>query len=416
MIRLSVLLLLSFVVGAQASASTLEVEKLLHESLQAVRVGQLTAAERAIDRLLQRYPNHRLAHLIKGDLLLARSKPLSTLGDIAEAPADRLQELRAEAVVRSKHWQHIPPQDHFPQYLWQLEPEQPYALLVDAARSRLYVFENIAGEPKLKTDFYVTLGKQGSGKTREGDQKTPLGVYHITGSVPKHKLSDFYGSGAFPLSYPNEWDRRHRRNGHGIWLHGVPRSTYNRAPLASDGCVVMSNPDFDALAEYVQTGHTPVIIADQLQWIDRHTWRQQSEGLRKRLEQWRQDWESRDLDRYLRHYSAQFTSNEQDYAVWVAHKRSINRHKTWVKVNLSRLNIIQYPGPERLAVVSFEQNYQSNNFQNMMVKRQYWQHGEHGWQIIYEGPVTTALSLANNERSRIRNRNANNRSTKSRWS
>jgi len=56
-----------------------------------------------------------------------------------------------------------------------------------------------------------------------------LGVYHVTGNLQKDYLvktygnqSTLYGDGAFPLNYPNDWDRRLRRNGHGIWLHGVP--------------------------------------------------------------------------------------------------------------------------------------------------------------------------------------------------
>ena len=30
------------------------------------------------------------------------------------------------------------------------------------------------------------------------------------------------GDGAFPLNYPNEWDRRLNKTGSGIWLHGTP--------------------------------------------------------------------------------------------------------------------------------------------------------------------------------------------------
>jgi murein L,D-transpeptidase YafK len=68
--------------------------------------------------------------------------------------------------------------------------------------------------------------------------------------MPQDKLTDFYGSGAFPINYPNEWDRIRGRNGYGIWLHGTPRDTYSRPPRASDGCIVLSNEDLD-LHSYV---------------------------------------------------------------------------------------------------------------------------------------------------------------------
>src|SRR2546426_9070406 len=54
----------------------------------------------------------------------------------------------------------------------QLHPGQKHVLVVDSRRSRLYVFGNDQGRPRLVADFYVTLGKNGVEKTREGDQKT----------------------------------------------------------------------------------------------------------------------------------------------------------------------------------------------------------------------------------------------------
>ena len=77
----------------------------------------------------------------------------------------------------------------------------------------------------------------------------------------KEKLPDFYGPGAFPISYPNEWDKLHRRNGYGIWLHGTPSETYSRPPRATDGCVVLTNDDLRRLARYVDVGRTPVVIS-----------------------------------------------------------------------------------------------------------------------------------------------------------
>ena len=41
---------------------------------------RLSDALEKVDTLIQRYPNFRLAHLIRGDLLLARSRPLPSFG------------------------------------------------------------------------------------------------------------------------------------------------------------------------------------------------------------------------------------------------------------------------------------------------------------------------------------------------
>ena len=100
-------------------------------------------------------------------------------------------------------------------------------------------------------------------------RKTPVGVYVISDQIPRSRLTDFYGAGAYPLDYPNEWDQTVGRTGHGIWLHGVPSDTYNRPPRASDGCVVLANPDIAEVAQYVQVGVTPVIISDRIEWVER---------------------------------------------------------------------------------------------------------------------------------------------------
>ena len=172
----------------------------------------------------------------------------------------------------------------------------------------------------------------GAQKQREGDQKTPIGVYHVTANLPRQKLTDFYGSGAFPLNYPNAWDKRMGRNGHGIWLHGVPSDTYSRPPRASDGCIVLSNADLEAVGRTVQIGLTPVIIADEIEWMEPGAFDQERGGLAAAFEAWRADWESRDSAKYLSHYAARFRSEDQDLAAWSAHKRKVNAGKEWIKV------------------------------------------------------------------------------------
>ena len=42
------------------------------------------------------------------------------------------------------------------------------------------------------------------------------------------------------------------------------------------------------------------------------------------------------------------------------------------------------PGKEEMVVVTFEQNYQSNNLSNQMKKRQYWIREDGNWRIIHE--------------------------------
>lgn len=347
-----------------------------------------TALERT-ETLLRQYPNFRLGHLIRGDLLLARAKTISTFGNAVKAPPDKLADLREEAIARLKAYRHKPAADAMPRYLLQMEPDQKYAIVVDTQKSRLYLYQNDpqAGRPRFVADYYITHGKLGAEKTKEGDKKTPVGVYHVTGSLPRAKLGDFYGSGAYPLDYPNEWDRLHGRNGHGIWLHGTPSDTFSRPPRASDGCVVLANQDLDALAKDLQPGLTPVIISSQVEWLSLDDWQAERKALDKTIDDWRADWESRDTARFMRHYSKKFSTGGQDFEQFAAQKRQVNSGKEWIKVKISNLSVFRNPGKEELVIVTFDQDYRSNNLSNQMKKRQYWIREDGSWKIIYEGAV-----------------------------
>ena len=368
-----------------AAATPVEPEAFLVKTLIAIKNNQLDAALAELEKVLQAYPNYRLAHLIKGDLLLARSQPLKTMGGAAGVPADRVADLRDEARARLARFQTERPTDRVPRYLVQLQPEQKYALVIDTSKSTLYVFENREGAARYLADYYISSGKNGIDKLREGDKKTPVGVYHVTSSMPREKLGALYGTGAFPINYPNEWDRREGRKGGGIWLHGTPSDTFSRPPQASDGCVVLTNQDLDAIRQRMQIGLTPVIISSAVEWVDPQAMSVLRQELTGVIESWRRDWESLNTERYLAHYSPAFTSGTQDYRAFAQQKRNVNAGKQWVKVRVERPSMFLYPGKERLAVVTFEQDYTSSNLGNRMRKRQYWIRESAGWRIIHEG-------------------------------
>ena len=373
--------------AAVGSSETVQVEPeaMLVKTLIEIRNNRLEAALAEVEKVIQSYPNFRLAHLIKGDLLLARSRPLRELGEAPNAPRDRIEDLRDEARVRLARVNFERPADRVPKYLLQMNSEQKHVLIVDTRQSTLYVFENNNGLPRYLADYYVSSGKNGSDKTRQGDKKTPLGVYHVTDNLPREKLGALYGVGAFPISYPNEMDRREGRNGNGIWLHGVPLDTYSRPPRASDGCVVLTNQDLETLGKNLRIGVTPVIIADGIDWIKPEALEDVRKDLLASVDKWRHDWESLDTETYLKHYAPGFSTGTQNLAAWSQQKRQVNSAKTYIKLKLERVSAFLYPGRDDLAVVTFDQDYASSNLSNQMKKRQYWIYEKGGWRILYEG-------------------------------
>ncbi len=362
-----------------------EVESLLFDALAALREGSLNRAETVINTLLQKYPNYQLAHLIRADILRARAgQPSHIATGVSSNPqiAGLLTELQArvgkysEPAIDGKR----------PEPFVQLAPQVRFAIAVDVSRSRLYVLENAPMGPRRVVDMYATIGASGVGKAKEGDKRTPVGVYNILNAIERDKLTDFYGEGAFPLDYPNVLDKKSGKSGHGIWIHGVPKETFARAPRSSEGCIVVSNEDLKALTPYIQPGYTQIAIAEAINWIPAAQVSQDEHALRKSIEKWRTDWESRDMNRYIDHYANTFFSDKvSSRDEWRIVRKSVTEEKNSITVNLNNLTIAHLPAPSDTMLVMFDQNYKSDTAHTTLRKRQYWQREGSRWKIIYEG-------------------------------
>ena len=362
-----------------------EVEGSLVRAIVGLRDQGMKHAMGEIDRALLLNPNFRLGHLVRGDMLMARAGRPVAFASASVAP-ESVAHLEDEARVRLRRYLDAPPVDYMPAPLLQLAPSQTHALLVDTSRSRLFVYANDNGRPRYVTDFYISLGKNGIEKQREGDQKTPIGIYTILST--KEKLPDFYGPRAFPLSYPNDWDKLNGRNGHGIWFHGTPSETYSRPPWATDGCVVLTNDDLAKLTSYVDVSRTPVVIGQAVEWRDSKRWQADRDAFMASFSRWRGDWESLDMNRYFANYSTNFRSDSNDLANWKAKKRKTNAGKAWIKVGVHEMSFFAYPGAREMMMVTFEQEYRSSNLSNRTVKRQYWVREGKDWRIVHEAVIT----------------------------
>lgn len=375
-------------------------ERELADALQRIGVGDLDGALAGLDALLVRQPNFRLAHLARGDALLARAGALANFGGAARGDSESLADLRSEATLRLDALRGPGGADVVPAALLRFAPHERHAIVVDTRRARIFVYRQTDGLPELVADFYASHGKLGADKLREGDKRTPIGVYRVAGWLSPAELTEFYGAGAFPLTYPNAWDRRAGRDGFGIWLHGAPRTTYARAPRASDGCVVLANDDLRALVTFVDGARTPVVIEDGVRMVAPATLRAERFALEQAIESWRADWQSRNPDRYLAHYARDFASEDGlDRAGWGEHKRRVNAAKRYIEVGVGELSL-QRVGDD-LAVATFAQDYRSDNLSGAMQKRQYWVREDGVWRIAWEGDATKDLGRPMRSRAQL---------------
>ncbi|MDH5547283.1 MAG: L,D-transpeptidase family protein [Gammaproteobacteria bacterium] len=390
-----VLLICALATGLASGYSQAEVvhsdthEKRLISAIEDIKKLNIDTAIERLEKLVSENPRFKLAQLVYADFLKAKTQALNTFGQPYHTEGEKIDALREEAVARWKHHTQHPQQNHLPRYLLQLNSEQKNIILVDTSQSRLMLYRNKNGAPVLVDDFYASIGKNGVDKLMEGDKRTPLGVYFVSRFLEPESLPDFYGHGAFPINYPNSWDRFRGRTGSGIWLHGNPLSTYSRPPLDSDGCVTVTNNDFDRIKPYISVDQTtPFVIADGVEWVDTDSLQQRRELFTDILMRWKKDWESLDHNRYMSHYSNDFSAEGVDFAQWKQEKLSVNQFKDYIKINLDDISILEYPGNEKVTVITFVQTYVSNNYRGKQRKRIYLkQETDNNWRIFYEGSV-----------------------------
>jgi len=376
----------------QAPAAPNDVEAALLDSLQRFASGDLDGALSDMRDLGRRQPKFHLAHLLEGDMLLSRTQVLSDIGQgpVLEGDGEGLAGLREEARARLQASREPLPQGRLPRALLWLDEGIHTALVMDKASHRLYVYRRGEdGTPELWRDFYATTGKRAGNKNKRGDLRTPEGVYFITGHIPDKKLPDLYGAGAYPMNYPNAWDRHLGKSGYGIWLHGTESASYSRPPLDSEGCVVLPNPDLLTVGQRLQPGLTPIIVTDQVRWMKREAWQKLRLEVAAAIEQWRSDWSSNDAQRYLAHYADDFWSGKTNLDVWRRQKEGIVNSVAWQKVSLSALSVFAYPqqagNGREILVANFHQHYASSNFSDEMDKRLYLVKEEGRWRVLYEG-------------------------------
>ncbi len=371
-------------------------EARLIEVYRLIGAGQSAKALTMADSLVIDFPNFQLAQLVHGDLLASRSRPISRIGDVPDSTARHavlnLADLREESRQRMQALRDRPPADTSPSAFLSLGLRNKHAIAVDVSRSRLYLFENTPQGPKLLSDFYVSVGKAGAEKFAEGDLRTPLGVYFLNASLDPRSLKDLYGAGALTMNYPNPLDTRRGKAGSGIWLHGTPAAQFSRAPKATDGCIVVANPDFLKIASLVEMRNTPIVVAQQLQWTHLAALEPERRNFLAALEAWRIAKSKANVSQWLNTYAPDFKSFEKTLREWYPAQEAALKAGIGQPVELKDLSMLQWrdaPGAQQpidAMVVTFTEVRVGSK--NTPVVRQYWSRSGGQWKIVFEGVIS----------------------------
>ena len=256
----------------------------------------------------------------------------------------------------------------------------PTVVVVDKKAKILKVLEHQEGKSKLKLTQEVIVGKTGA-KEKEGDLKTPVGVYEVrrrfTPSDP------FYGPVAFALSYPNTMDRLQGKNGHGIWIHGYPLDGSERDDLTK-GCVVMTNELLNVFDGVVGKNRAITIISEE---GEPQVSSESISHLLAQLYQWRHAWKENLVNEYLAFYHQEFRRYDGMGKKQFTHmKKSIFKRNEKKTIQFKDVRITPYPNLEgrEMYRIAFYENYNTKRYQYNGNKELYVELKDNAMKILAE--------------------------------
>jgi len=276
--------------------------------------------------------------------------------------------------------------DRQPAWLIELPQSVNTVLVADTGNATMHRFTRHGKALTWSDERYMSIGQNGVRKQRAWDKKTPLGAYFVTERLDTSRMHEKYGVAAFPLDYPNAWDRYSQRTGDGIWLHGVDRNRPKRPPLDTEGCLSVPNDALLQIAKNLTILVTPVIVARDMQWASPAELEEMRLQFRIAMDLWQQSVREGDLLTYLSLYSHDFRHRGMDKAEWSAFRLQVFESRRIGSFEIRDLLLLADPADPDLFLSRFTQVLQTGNATITTTKRLYWRRSEENrWRIVTEG-------------------------------
>ncbi|MFW6220904.1 MAG: L,D-transpeptidase family protein [Fibrobacterota bacterium] len=273
-----------------------------------------------------------------------------------------------------------------------------HVILANKAERTMYLLERTGSSWSTRESFHMAIGANDGAKERDGDKKTPEGLYFIIGRKEGSELNEIYGPLAYVLNYPNAEDRIKGRTGQGIWIHGTAPDSF---PVQTRGCLELENENIQRLSQVLNIGiGTPVYIVELEEFESPSAFPSYTEIEKRRekiLEQynrnqnffarvvidWKKAWESQEISFYEKFYDHQrFFGQGLAWDGWRERKiRTFNAYET-IRVECNDILLTDFS--ESTAVVKFIQRYQSDLLEVEGGKKLSLIKGREGWKIIGE--------------------------------
>lgn len=266
-----------------------------------------------------------------------------------------------------------------------------HVILVEKSTHQIHIYENSGSNPKLVKTFAAATGKVTGNKYVEGDHKTPEGIYILEDFLSKEELlrrhgkaGEIYGSGAFPTNYPNFIDQMLGKKGSGIWLHSTDNDNRISKGLDSRGCVVVQNNDLREIAQYIELGHTPIIVVQDVFHLTSNAWERNRKDISKLVETWAKAWQEKDFNKYIGSYDEKefHDRSKGNYNAYKAYKKAVFSRNDSPEIKMNFISILSM---NDYAVVQLEQDYRSSVINDIGKKTLYLKKdSNYDWKIVGE--------------------------------
>ncbi|MEN4052243.1 L,D-transpeptidase family protein [Sulfurimonas sp. NWX79] len=231
-------------------------------------------------------------------------------------------------------------------------------LTCDKSKSRLSIYKKDDNNTyQLKKEYSAYTGKMKGDKHKEGDLRTPVGVYNIVKKITK--VDSFYGPMAFVTSYPNIYDKYQGKTGQGIWIHGLPIK--QERDEFTKGCIAINNQSIECLDRNIDISKTILIIDEES--VKKEASKERLSKVLASLFAWRYSWIYNDIDTYLSFYTPEFKRFDgMNFEQFKKYKTRIFNKNEKKTIIFRQINVIPYPDTKDIFKIAFLEKYKSNSF------------------------------------------------------
>ncbi len=256
-----------------------------------------------------------------------------------------------------------------------------YVIVADKLSKKLELFKKEDKKfLKVLTQSMIT-GEKAGDKQFEGDKKTPVGAYKLTRKLTK--LDQYYGPLALVTNYPNTYDKSLNKNGHGIWIHGMPLDETRED--FTKGCIALENENLVSLDNSINYDESVLLISEK---SVEQTTKDEIAQVLAFIYSWTDSWKRSDTEEYLSYYNEDFKrANGQDFKAFKRHKRYIFSRNEKKTIKFSNMNIMPYPNTEnkKMFKVVMDQYYRTKSYFYEGVKELYLELKDNKITILSEG-------------------------------